>query len=261
MIKDIKAEIAPLRNRLLTHSLYNNINNPDDLRLFLEYHVFAVWDFMSLLKALQQKLTCTTTPWIPTGKPELRYLINEIVLAEETDNNKEGKHQSHYEMYLEAMEECGANTSRIENFIADLLSLKNILVDIKLSELPPAVKDFLNFTFFLIEEGKPHKIASAFTFGREDLIPEMFTAILREMRQNFPELHIDKLVYYFERHIELDQDEHGPMALQMVTDLCEDNEQQWKEAEETAITALQMRIALWDTIEEEIIKARENSLA
>lgn len=261
MIKDIKAEIAPLRNRLLKHSLYSNINNPDDLRLFLEYHVFAVWDFMSLLKALQQRLTCTTTPWIPTGKPELRYLINEIVLAEETDINKAGKRQSHYEMYLEAMEECGANTSRIENFITDLLSLKNILVDIKLSELPPAVKDFLNFTFFLIEEGKPHKVASAFTFGREDLIPDMFTAILREMQQNFPEFQIDKLVYYFERHIELDQDEHGPMALQMVEELCEGNPKKCKEASEAAVEALEMRIALWDTIEEEITKARENSLA
>ncbi|RNL95255.1 DUF3050 domain-containing protein [Sinomicrobium pectinilyticum] len=261
MIENIKAEIAPLRNQLLHHSLYNNINQPDDLRLFLEYHVFAVWDFMSLLKALQQKLTCTTTPWIPTGAPELRYLVNEIVLAEETDINKEGKHQSHYEMYLEAMKECQADTSRIENFIADLLSLKNILVDIKLSELPQAVKDFLNFTFFLIEEGKPHKIASAFTFGREDLIPEMFTAILREMQRNFPEFGINKLVYYFGRHIELDQDEHGPMALRMVDELCEDNEQKWKEAGEAASTALQMRIALWDTIEEEIIKARENSLA
>ncbi|UGU15273.1 DUF3050 domain-containing protein [Sinomicrobium kalidii] len=261
MIEDIKAEISPLRNQLLKHSLYQNINSPDDLKLFLEYHVFAVWDFMSLLKALQQKLTCTETPWIPTGNPELRYLINEIVLAEETDSNKEGNHLSHYEMYLGAMKECGANTSRIENFISDLLSLKNILVDIKLSELPPAVKDFLNFTFFLIEEGKPHKIASAFTFGREDLIPEMFTAILREMQQNFPEFHINKLVYYFERHIELDQDEHGPMALRMVSELCEDNEQKWKEAKDAATMAMQMRIALWDTIEKEIIKARENSLA
>ncbi|SFW25300.1 Protein of unknown function [Sinomicrobium oceani] len=261
MTDTIKAEIAPLRDQLLRHSLYNNINQPDDLRLFLEYHVFAVWDFMSLLKALQQKLTCTKTPWIPTGSPELRYLINEIVLAEETDINKEGKHQSHYEMYLEAMEECHADTSKIENFIADLLSLKNILVDIKLSALPQAVKDFLNFTFFLIEEGKPHKIAAAFTFGREDLIPDMFTAILREMQRNFPEFQIDKLVYYFERHIELDQDEHGPMALQMVEELCGDHEQKWKEAGEAATVALQMRMALWDTIEEEIIKARESSIA
>ncbi|RAV29015.1 DUF3050 domain-containing protein [Sinomicrobium soli] len=261
MLEDIKTEITPLRDKLLQHSLYQNIHNPEDLRLFLEYHVFAVWDFMSLLKALQQHLTCTATPWIPTKDPELRYLINEIVLAEETDVTRDGKHLSHYEMYLEAMEECGADTSRIENFIADLLSLKNILVDIKLSELPEAVKEFLNFTFFLIEEGKPHKIASAFTFGREDLIPEMFTALLREMQQYFPELRISKLLYYFERHIELDGDEHGPMALHMISALCEDDDKKWKEARETAVMAIEMRTALWDTIEQEIIRARAGSLA
>jgi hypothetical protein len=56
---------------------------------------------MSLLKALQSKLTCTTTPWFATANPETRYLINEVV-AEESDLTIDGRRQSHYEMYIEA---------------------------------------------------------------------------------------------------------------------------------------------------------------
>src|SRR5690606_15785274 len=83
-------------------------------------HVYAVWDFMSLLKALQINLTCTTTPWIPIGNPQIRYLINEIVLAEETDIDQAGNRLSHYEMYIDAMKDLGANISHIEGLINEL---------------------------------------------------------------------------------------------------------------------------------------------
>jgi len=106
-IKNIEKEIEPLKAQLLNHSLYNKIKSIEDLEIFLQHHVYAVWDFMSLLKALQNKLTCTTLPWLPTKHPETRYLINEIVLAEETDVDINGNHKSHYEMYLDAMQACG----------------------------------------------------------------------------------------------------------------------------------------------------------
>jgi len=114
------------------------------------------------------------------------------------------------------------------------------------------IKSFLDFTFRIIEEGKPHKIAAAFTFGREDLIPSMFTEILKNFQTNFPETKLDKLIYYFERHIELDADEHGPMAMQMITELCGTDVKKWKEVEEVSIQALERRIGLWDAVEEQI---------
>ena len=251
-IETINARIQPQRNILLNHPLYKKVNYIDDLHRFLESHVYAVWDFMSLLKALQSKLTCTTTPWLPVGNPEIRYLINEIVLAEETDLTLEGKRSSHYEMYIDAMKECGADTSEIERFLQNVIETQNIFVSIKQSDLHPNIKAFLDFTFRVVDEGKPHEIAAAFTFGREDLIPSMFTEILRNFEANFPETNLKKLIYYFERHIELDADEHGPMAMQMIFELCGDDQTKWKEAENVSIQALEKRIRLWDAIEEKI---------
>ena len=256
-IQNINNSIESQKQMLLQHPLYKKVQTVDDLHRFLENHVYAVWDFMSLLKALQAKLTCTTTPWFATKNPETRYLINEIVLAEESDLTIDGRHQSHYEMYIEAMESCGANTSGIEHFLSEIDSLQNIFVAIKKSNLHPNIKNFLNFTFKVIEEGKVHKIAAAFTFGREDLIPNMFTEILKNFQENFPKTDLSKLIYYFERHIELDADEHGPMAMKMITELCGDNEQKWAEVEEVSILALEKRIGLWDAIEESILMKAE----
>ena len=155
-------------------------------------------------------------------------------------------------MYLEAMQSCGANTSIVKNFLADVEETQNIFVSIKQSNLHPQVKAFLDFTFRVIEEGKPHQIAAAFTFGREDLIPAMFTEILKELEQNFPNNDLSKLIYYFERHIELDADEHGPMAMKMIEELCGNDDKKWEEVEEVSILALEHRIQLWDAIEEQI---------
>lgn len=256
-IATINKKIQPQKDALLSHPLYQKVKTIDDLHYFLESHVYAVWDFMSLLKALQAKLTCTTTPWFASANPETRYLINEIVLAEESDLTLDGKRLSHFEMYVDAMKDCGAQTLELEHFLKDVAETKNIFVAIKHSELHPKIKGFLDFTFRVIEEGKTHKIAAAFTFGREDLIPNMFTEILKSFQQNFPEADLSKLIYYFERHIELDADEHGPMAMQMITELCGDDAHNWKEVEETSVLALEKRIGLWDAIEEKIVQKPE----
>jgi Protein of unknown function (DUF3050) len=253
----INQSIQKYKDELLNHTLYNEIKTIDDLRCFLENHVFAVWDFMSLLKALQSKLTCTTTPWIPVGNPETRYLINEIVVAEETDIDLDGNRKSHYELYIDAMKACGANTTPIENFLLDVVETRNIFVSIKQSELHANVKEFLDFTFRVIEEGETHQIAAAFTFGREDLIPEMFTAILKKFQANFPDVDLSKLIYYFERHIELDADEHGPMAMKMIDELCGNDDKKWHDVETVSILALEKRILLWNAIEEQVQNKHE----
>ncbi|MDT0648525.1 DUF3050 domain-containing protein [Autumnicola edwardsiae] len=258
MIEKINNSLKPKTEQLLNHSLYQKITSPEELRIFMEHHVFAVWDFMSLLTALQEKLTKTTQPWFPVGDPEIRYLINEIVLAEDTDVNLEGKHQSHFEMYLEAMASAGANTKKIEDFLLQVNHGTDIFLIIAASKIPLNIKQFLKNTFDVISEGKPHNIAAAFTFGREGLIPAMFSSIIENVQRNFPENDLRLFKYYFDRHIELDGDEHGPMAFKMIEKLCGNDAEKWQEAQQTAENALSSRIELWNGIEEVISEKTES---
>ncbi len=237
-ILEINSNINSYKEDIINHPLYENLKSIKDISILMEHHVYAVWDFMSLLKSLQNNLTCTSSPWKPVGDSKLRRLINSIVLEEESDIDMNGMPSSHFEMYLDAMKQCKANTNNIETFISQVSS--NYIPSVN-----KGVDDFLNTTFKVIDSGQSHKIAAAFTFGREDLIPDMFTAIVKEYNS---ENHLSKFVYYLERHIELDGGEHGPLALQLISDLCGDDKIKWKEVEETAIYCLIARKKLWDIV-------------
>ena len=258
MIENLKTEISEYRDQLMTHPIYGNINSIYNLKQFMESHVYAVWDFMSLVKKLQLDLTTTSLPWQPPNNNSTARLINEIVWGEETDLDKYGNSVSHFEMYLNAMKQIDADTRGIEKLLSQLREGNNIFDTIDQARLPAHVGDFLNFTFRIIEEGKTHKIAAVFTFGREDLIPDMFISMIKRMnREN--ERNFDQIIYYFERHIEVDGDSHGPMALDMIKNLCGTDPLKWEEAISASKTALQMRINLWDGINHQITQ-KENAL-
>ena len=116
----VTAAIAADRRALLEHPLYGRLQTLSHLAVFMEHHVFAVWDFMSLLKALQVRLTCASVPWLPQGNAQVRRLVNEIVLGEESDALPSGGATSHFELYLQAMQEAGADTSQMNQFIQQL---------------------------------------------------------------------------------------------------------------------------------------------
>lgn len=250
-IEKIKKAIEPLRQEIINHKVYSAIKDIEDLKIFMQYHVYAVWDFMSLLKTLQNNLTCTSVPWFPSGSADTRFLINEIVVGEESDIDMHGNRKSHFELYLDAMKQCGANTAQIEKFIASLKNTGDIKSAFAESETPTAASNFVDFTFNIIGSKKVHLQSAIFTFGREDLIPGMFVSIVNDIHKNFPN-SISVFKYYLERHIEVDGDHHSHLALQMTSNLCNDNPTYWEEAEKATIQSLQSRINLWDGVHTQI---------
>ena len=255
-MNSITQNLEPLKNRLRNHSLYSKIKDVDDLNIFSNAHVYAVWDFMSLLKFLQINLTSISIPWFPSKNTTTAKLINEIVAGEETDEDQEGQPVSHFEMYIDSIEEFGLNTSEIINNLNTLNNIETIDKDIEKLDIKSYVKDFLKFTFSVIKRGKIHEVASVFTFGREDLIPDMFIPLIEGINSENNDLN--KLIYYFIRHIEVDGDMHGPMSMEMLSYLCNNDPSKISESALIAEKALLARISLWDGIENEI-KTKKNN--
>lgn len=243
----IENQIASLREELNNHALYKSLTSIKDIKVFMENHVFAVWDFMSLLKGIQIALTTVSLPWIPKKNSNLVRFINEITLAEESDFDKDGVVKSHFEMYLDAMQEMGANTNIIDIFIAEIIAGKSVHDSLESLPIIKEVKEFVSYTFKVIDTNETHKIAAAFTFGREDIIPDMFLKIVDEASSNNDKKY-DSFTYYLKRHIELDGDEHGPLSLQMIEELCGDDSKKWQEVLDVAKHSLQVRINLWSGI-------------
>ncbi|MBM72602.1 MAG: heme oxygenase [Crocinitomicaceae bacterium] len=251
-VEQLKSSVELLMEKLTDHKLYSGLKTLEDVKTFTEHHVFAVWDFMSLLKALQTSLTCTQAPWTPKINTNTARFINEIVLGEETDVDSNGNYKSHFEMYLDAMEDIGANTSQIRKFIRLIEEGETVEEALKSANTTTAIRDFVGYTFEVIASGKNHMIASAFTHGREGLIPEVFIEILNKSSY-LTNNEYKSMKYYLERHIELDGDEHGPLSLKMIDELC-DTDQKTIEADQVAAESLRRRIALWDAIADELNK-------
>jgi hypothetical protein len=236
------------KQRLDNHVIFKSLTNIIQLRAFMKLHVYAVWDFMSLLKSLQAFISPHGSPWLPNRNTQIVRLINEIVLEEESDLARpdvDNEYASHFEMYLSAMDEIGASTDGIKSFVAEVEARG--IDDVLAAKLAPSpVQTFLESTFNTIRDGRVHEIASSFAYGRENLVPVMFTRILDTCKitsKQAPQFH-----YYLERHAQLDGEQHGPMAEKLVSFLTDNDSIKVEEAKQAAFDSVQARLDLWDQV-------------
>ena len=237
-VEKLKEAVEPARRRVVDHPLYHRLDDLAAVRIFMGHHVFAVWDFMSLLKSLQRSLTCVQVPWVPTEHASSRRLINDIVLVEESDELG-GGFISHFELYLNGMKQAGADRTPIDAFIELVRRDVPVHVALKEARVPDPAVGFCGITWEIVETAPVHCQAAAFAFGREDLIPEMFDKVVKVNHTSGNRL--SAFVDYLERHIQVDSEEHTPMAMQMLADLCGDDTRKWRQCEETVNVALTAR--------------------
>lgn len=250
-----RIEVSALRAHLVAHPLYRQLTDPESVRVFMRAHVFCVWDFQSLLTALQRSFTCVDVPWRPVGDGGARRLVNEVVLEEESDEHPDGGYASHFEVYREAMRDAGADTTPIDGLLSGLARGRSIDDILDQDVLPPGVSGFVGTTLAVVRSGEPHRLVAVFTHGREDLIPDMFRVMIETLSAADP-AGWRKLAWYLNRHVEVDGERHGPIAHALLDQVCGDDPRLWREAQESVEQALNARIALWDAISDEIQSAR-----
>ena len=244
-------EIIDLAHEVADHPLFSALRTIDDVRLFMEYHVWAVWDFMTLLKSLQAELAPVSLPWRPTGDAPTARLINEIVLGEETDSGPDGVPASHFEIYLDAMRAAGADRNAVDRFLKVLeigLPAQTALAE---AQPPPASARFVRSTLEAARAPLPHRVA-AFTLAREDIIPTMFRQLVSGLAQAHGDRDLRPLLWYLERHVIVDSSEHGPMAERLFRRICLADGHTREHAFAGARGALHERKLLWDSLLEAV---------
>jgi hypothetical protein len=246
--------VETFRQRLEQHSVYAAVRSIDDLRCFMEHHVYSVWDFMSLIKYLQNAVAPSRYPWAPSGDGSVRRFINELVLEEESDEalapaGEAPVYASHFELYCHAMQEIGASNRNALNFVA-AVKTSGIGPALASDAIPGPSRDFTRTTFAFIDSDKPHVVAAALALGREHIIPCMFRSFLRNLgvtENAAPAFH-----YYLNRHIHLDEDFHAPLSLRLLNSLCGNDRARRQEAVQAGEQAVEARIAFWDGVLEAI---------
>ena len=239
--------IESLRVRLEAHPIYAAVATLDDLRVFMQHHVYSVWDFMSLIKYLQSEIAPARWPWTPAGDASVQRFINELVLEEETDIALPGHdgHTSHYMLYLAAMREVGADADTPARFVQTVAG-QGIAAALGAGLAPTPSAAFTRTTFDFLASGKSHSVAAALALGREHVIPSMFRAFLSRMAVT--EAQAPSFHYYLNRHVHLDEDFHAPLSLRLLAALCGDDADKWREAEAAAKTAVNARLLFWDGV-------------
>lgn len=251
----LNQQLTEFKNKLQQHPAFNSIQSLAELKIFSAYHIFLVWDYMSLLKSLQTQLTCIQTPWKPVQSPHIRYLINSLVLKEESDIAADGNYASHYEMYRDAMQAMNADTGLMDNLMAHIETNMPVIKAIELSNIPGPLKDFLEYTFWVVQKSSLHEQAAVLCYGREGFGHQLLYHKVVALQGNHTD-ELKPLIYYLYRKNEINEKYHSQLSAILLEELCGTNEKKWNEATQAANQSLRNRIRLFDFIHERIVAVK-----
>ncbi|WP_304238572.1 DUF3050 domain-containing protein [Jiulongibacter sediminis] len=253
-IEKLKKVITPFQEKLIDHKVFLSIESLEDLHVFMQNHVYDVWDYMSLLKSVQFHENYTKGPWFPTELPESTYLINEVVLYKESDISFFGKRASHFELYLDAMKQSGCKTANITTFIRELKSSDDLKRAFFLAKTPLETSVFVNHTFDVINNSNIHEQAAVLTYGRAVKYPETFFSLIDSFQEKYPE-KLSFFKFYLERQQNIDSELDSYLATKMLTEICQTNDTCWNQVIVATIKSLEKRLNLLNGIYRQLKKS------
>lgn len=257
--------LAKVQKALFNHPIYSSIKTRDQMSLFMSRHVFAVWDFMTLLKSLQHHVSCDSIIWSPPKNSFATNFIQGIVIGEECDKIDETLCLSHFELYLKAMKEMNSDTTQITKFVDSAKVIAGsgksnyekyhmLMKSFECVKVPQYVNVFVGQTLqrsLLMSSNDVHKIAAYFYYGREDPIPKMFQNFLNNMDKD--ESCYQYMRFYLQRHVDVDGSDHGPSSLKLLDQLSDGSKRKHKEIVREGIMAVKMRHRFWNGIYQELM--------
>ncbi len=256
-------EVISLRKQIIEHDAFKNIKTQNDLTIYMEHHIFQVWDFMIILKAIQfwmnniyKEWYTNFSCWHPRIPWRFTRLINEICLDEETDSELNNK--SHFEYYLKAMKQSWADSFYVEKTLNYIKH--HYMKDQELEWLnhfpSPWVEEHFRYMREIANITKEPELLlfkplASFTLCREWLIPEFFTSIVKNIEPEFWESN-EYLIKYLDRHIELDWEEHYIKWNQLLSYFLTFSNVD--DALEAVIKSLKLRLKVLSEVNEKILK-------
>jgi hypothetical protein len=246
-LSNLTTTLQPWVDAVMRHPVFPLITTVPRLLCFAKIHVYAVWDFACLLRALQHSLVDSNFLWTPPANPLACRLINNLLAEEETDALPDGRYLSHFQLYLEAMQQCGADTRPIQQFILGIKQQMSLPRLLELPTLPKPAKIFIADTFKIITQSN-HTMAASLAFARGNITSGMFTKLLKHIPVKKNAKVLQGFVQYFQRHIDLDSSKHNQQSQQLLAELCGTNATKWQQAQEAAQFSLDSRLRLLDGI-------------
>lgn len=226
------------------HKIYKLLNNQTSLANFMERHVVCVWVYHSLLRSLYQDIVSQLTDLNGDRSKECLRLITEIVLEEVVEDLGDGQYQSHLELYVEAMEDLGANITPILTFFDMLEKGYTTKRSLELANFPIEAVRYAKTILPLLKE-PPYKKAAALFYEGEPFIPDSF---LTQVEVLLPKVPVNLLLDYFEGHIEGLKRPGFSATGRLVEIFCASDKRYELQAEKIAEKVMKSRLELWNLI-------------